>query len=62
MQVLAEGVETREQVELARRVGCTYAQGFHLSRPLAADQLTALLQEGQRRTGKQMLPRANASH
>jgi diguanylate cyclase (GGDEF)-like protein len=57
MQVLAEGVETREQVELARRVGCTHAQGFHLSRPLAADRLTALLEEGRRRTGKQMLPR-----
>jgi diguanylate cyclase (GGDEF)-like protein len=57
MQVLAEGVETREQVELARRVGCTYAQGFHLSPPLAADELTALLEEGVRRTGKQLLPR-----
>jgi EAL domain-containing protein (putative c-di-GMP-specific phosphodiesterase class I) len=56
MQVLAEGVETREQVELARRVGCTYAQGFHLSPPLAADELTALLEEGLRRTGKQLLP------
>jgi diguanylate cyclase (GGDEF)-like protein/PAS domain S-box-containing protein len=59
MQVLAEGVETHEQVELARRVGCTYAQGFHLSRPLPAEQLTALLEEGRRRTGKQMLPRGN---
>src|SRR4029450_5472782 len=56
MQVLAEGVETHEQVELARRVGCTYAQGFHLSRPLPADRLTALLEEGLRRTGKQLLP------
>jgi EAL domain-containing protein (putative c-di-GMP-specific phosphodiesterase class I) len=59
MQVLAEGVETHEQVELARRVGCTYAQGFHLSRPLPAEQLTALLEEGRRRTGKQLLPRRN---
>jgi EAL domain-containing protein (putative c-di-GMP-specific phosphodiesterase class I) len=56
MKVVAEGVETREQVELARRVGCTYAQGFHLSRPMAADQLTALLEEGRRRTGRQLLP------
>jgi diguanylate cyclase (GGDEF)-like protein/PAS domain S-box-containing protein len=56
MQVVAEGVETREQVELARRVGCAYAQGFHLSRPMAADQLTALLEEGRRRTGRQLLP------
>ncbi|MCW2702372.1 MAG: hypothetical protein JWQ37_367 [Blastococcus sp.] len=61
MQVLAEGVETRAQVELARRVGCTYAQGFHLSRPVVAGQVTALLEEGRRRTGKQTLPQGRAS-
>jgi diguanylate cyclase (GGDEF)-like protein/PAS domain S-box-containing protein len=56
MQVLAEGVETGEQVDLARRMGCTYAQGFHLSRPVPAERLTALLEEGRRRTGRQQLP------
>jgi EAL domain-containing protein (putative c-di-GMP-specific phosphodiesterase class I) len=56
MQVLAEGVETGEQVDLARRMGCTYAQGFHLSRPVPAERLTALLDEGRRRTGRQQLP------
>jgi EAL domain-containing protein (putative c-di-GMP-specific phosphodiesterase class I) len=56
MKVLAEGVETRGQVDMARRVGCTYAQGFHLSRPLVAERLTSLLEEGLRRTGRQLLP------
>jgi diguanylate cyclase (GGDEF)-like protein len=56
MQVLAEGVETAEQLELVRRVGCSFAQGHHLSRPLPADELGALLAEGRRQTGEQRLP------
>jgi diguanylate cyclase (GGDEF)-like protein len=60
LQVLAEGVETAEQVELARRVGCTYAQGNHLSPPLPAAQLSALLEEGRRLTGAQSLPPRSA--
>jgi diguanylate cyclase (GGDEF)-like protein len=56
MQVLAEGVETPEQLELVRAVGCTFAQGHHLSRPLPADEFGALLAEGRRQTGGQRLP------
>jgi diguanylate cyclase (GGDEF)-like protein len=42
-EVVAEGVETEEQrVFLAER-GCPLAQGFHLARPLPADEVTALL-------------------
>jgi EAL domain-containing protein (putative c-di-GMP-specific phosphodiesterase class I) len=61
LQVLAEGVETAEQVDLARRVGCTFAQGNHLSPPLAAEQLSALLEEGRRLTGRQLLPPRSTS-
>jgi diguanylate cyclase (GGDEF)-like protein len=56
MDVLAEGVETAEQLALVRSVGCTHAQGHHLSRPVPAEQLGALLAEGRRRTGRQQLP------
>ncbi|MCZ2836742.1 putative bifunctional diguanylate cyclase/phosphodiesterase [Modestobacter sp. VKM Ac-2985] len=56
MAVLAEGVETAAQLELARRVGCTYAQGHHLSPPVTGDRLGALLTEGRRQTGQQRLP------
>jgi EAL domain-containing protein (putative c-di-GMP-specific phosphodiesterase class I) len=61
MQVLAEGVETAEQVELARRVGCTFAQGNQLSPPLAAEKLSALLEESRRLTGRQLLPPRSTS-
>jgi hypothetical protein len=35
-EVVAEGVETREQGELLIRIGCERAQGFGIARPMAA--------------------------
>ena len=32
--VVAEGVETEEQLELLRNLGCAYVQGFFFTRPL----------------------------
>ena len=34
MEVVAEGVETPEQVSLLRSLGCEYAQGYFFSKPL----------------------------
>ncbi|HTK34135.1 MAG TPA: bifunctional diguanylate cyclase/phosphodiesterase [Caulobacteraceae bacterium] len=34
--VLAEGVETREEVETLRELGCTVFQGFYFARPMPA--------------------------
>ncbi|MDP9429935.1 MAG: EAL domain-containing protein, partial [Actinomycetota bacterium] len=36
----AEGVETAEQLALATELGCTFAQGFHLARPMPAEELS----------------------
>jgi EAL domain-containing protein (putative c-di-GMP-specific phosphodiesterase class I)/GGDEF domain-containing protein len=38
ISVLAEGVETREEVEALRVLGCSLFQGFFFSRPLPADR------------------------
>jgi EAL domain-containing protein (putative c-di-GMP-specific phosphodiesterase class I) len=37
MDVVAEGVETREQLALLRKLGCESGQGFLFSKPVGAD-------------------------
>jgi diguanylate cyclase (GGDEF)-like protein/PAS domain S-box-containing protein len=49
LKVIAEGVETGEQLEFLRRKVCDEFQGFYFSRALAADKFTALLQAEARR-------------
>ncbi|RSD25674.1 sensor domain-containing protein [Amycolatopsis eburnea] len=39
LTVIAEGVESAEQVDLLRSLGCDQAQGYHLGRPVAAAEL-----------------------
>jgi diguanylate cyclase (GGDEF)-like protein/PAS domain S-box-containing protein len=41
--VVAEGVETAEQLALVKSAGCEHAQGFHFSRPVASDETARLL-------------------
>jgi diguanylate cyclase (GGDEF)-like protein len=41
--VVAEGVETEEQVRVASELGCGYAQGFHFAVPTPAPEVPALL-------------------
>jgi diguanylate cyclase (GGDEF)-like protein/PAS domain S-box-containing protein len=44
--VVAEGVETREQLVALRTMGCDYGQGFLFAEPLAPDRAEALLRTG----------------
>ncbi len=44
LEVIAEGVETIQQVEELKKIGCEYAQGYFYSRPLAKQDFIALLQ------------------
>ena len=37
MDVIAEGIETVEQLELLKRIGCTFGQGHLFGQPLTAD-------------------------
>ena len=41
LDVIAEGVEEEAQLERLRELGCRYAQGFLLARPMPAGQLEA---------------------
>jgi EAL domain-containing protein (putative c-di-GMP-specific phosphodiesterase class I) len=45
LRTVAEGVETEGVLEELRALGCDMLQGFHLSRPLPADQLERWLGE-----------------
>jgi diguanylate cyclase (GGDEF)-like protein/PAS domain S-box-containing protein len=40
IDVVAEGVETKEQAELLRRLGCERAQGYFFARPVPLEQLS----------------------
>jgi diguanylate cyclase (GGDEF)-like protein len=50
LDVLAEGVETAEQTAFLMQLKCRYAQGFLLSRPVSAEEMTRLLSGEIRRT------------
>jgi EAL domain-containing protein (putative c-di-GMP-specific phosphodiesterase class I) len=43
LTVIAEGVETPEQAERLRTLGCPQAQGFHFSRPQRPEEVAKLL-------------------
>lgn len=46
LSVIAEGVESVAHLDYLRSLGCEYAQGYLLSKPLPADQAAALLKQG----------------
>ena len=43
VDIVAEGLETRRDVETLRALGCLYAQGFHFFRPMDETALQDLL-------------------
>lgn len=43
MQVVAEGIETEEQLEILQGMNCDFGQGFLISAPLARDALPGFL-------------------
>jgi diguanylate cyclase (GGDEF)-like protein/PAS domain S-box-containing protein len=47
MQVVAEGVESQEGYDLLAGMGCDVAQGFHISKPIPAHELTVWLNNRQ---------------
>lgn len=45
LELLAEGVETKEQVELLRSIGCDQVQGYYYAKPMPAEVFFKLLQK-----------------
>jgi EAL domain-containing protein (putative c-di-GMP-specific phosphodiesterase class I) len=43
MSVVAEGVETVEQMEILKQLGCEYGQGYLFSPPLTAEAAELLI-------------------
>jgi EAL domain-containing protein (putative c-di-GMP-specific phosphodiesterase class I) len=43
-KVIAEGVESEEQADLLRQLGCDEMQGYLISRPVPFEQMSALLE------------------
>ena len=46
IKVVAEGVETRMQLEILAAAGCSYVQGYYFSRPVSARRAAELLRLG----------------
>lgn len=63
LSVVAEGVETLEQLQILTEQGCTYAQGFFLSRPVAPRHCRSVLEQlrGSRPLTETIMTRALAS-
>lgn len=60
LSVIAEGVETQEAMEQLAALGCDAAQGYHLSRPVSADDLITWL-HGWNERWSDIRPDANVS-
>ena len=43
---IAEGVETKEQLDLLKEAGCDIVQGYYFSKPIPADEVTELRKRG----------------
>jgi len=46
ISLIAEGVETQEQLQFLRARGCAEAQGYYFSRPVPPEAATALIRRG----------------
>ena len=50
LQVVAEGIEDEATLDMLRQLGCDYAQGYFISKPIASgDFLELVMKQGQTR-------------
>ena len=48
IRTVAEGVETKQQLQWLQQEGCDYAQGYYLARPLSTEDFITRLQQGRK--------------
>ena len=58
LKVVAEGIEERACLEFLAQIGCDYAQGYFVGRPLAADDLAGLAAASMAEAPRPVLVRA----
>ena len=51
LPMIVEGVETDEQVDFLKRLGCRYVQGFRYYRPMPPDEFEHILADTSARGG-----------
>ncbi len=62
LKVVAEGVETSDQLKFLQALGCDQYQGFHFSPPLPAPQFAARLRDWQREEDARCAAEAIRTH
>ena len=55
MNLIAEGVEERDQLNRLKAMGCKLIQGYYFSKPLPADEIHQLLQQGCHKDARKMV-------
>ena len=45
IEVLAEGVETLEEIELLKKIDCSLFQGYYYSKPLSLPEFSKFIQQ-----------------
>ena len=43
--LLAEGVETKEQIEMLQNIGCDQVQGYYYAKPMPEEEFFELLKQ-----------------
>ncbi len=56
IEIVAEGVETVEHIEILRNLGCHALQGYAFSKPLAAAEFVTFVENWQARIGNEGMP------
>ena len=44
-KIVAEGVETKEQIEMLKQFGCDYFQGYYYSKPLKREDYISFMKK-----------------